>query len=281
MAQPFSPQQRDTIREKLKESARKYAVSTGVKKTSLDMLTADAGISKSSFYKFYDSKELLFLEIAADWESQIIAAVNESLESSIGMDDKRRAANMVYTAFETIHNLGIIRFLCEDLPELARFIPEEDARTHYLSSAQGIFDMLRRAKIHFSQSDETVLAAIRILYLSIININRIERISSPRCTCWSSAHAKSWSRNVKGLSFSETAPLFSGIKNSYGAPSKRSLILYAPFVHGKNRVGLNEFLPSSYKLIPNASLFGGRLKSSPPMADSDDEKTPKVRMTKP
>ena len=175
MAQPFSPQQRDAIREKLKESARKYAVSTGVKKTSLDMLTADAGISKSSFYKFYDSKELLFLEIAADWESQIIAAVNESLtkDAAAGLDDKRRSANSVYAAFTTIHTLGICNFLCDDLPELARFIPEEDARTHYLSSAQGIFDMLRRAKIHFSQSDETVLAAIRILYLSIININRI------------------------------------------------------------------------------------------------------------
>lgn len=175
MAQPFSPQQRDAIREKLKESARKYAVSTGVKKTSLDMLTADAGISKSSFYKFYDSKELLFLEIAADWESQIIAAVNESLtkDAAAGLDDKRRSANLVYAAFTTIHALGICNFLCDDLPELARFIPEEDARTHYLSSAQGIFDMLRRAKIHFSQSDETVLAAIRILYLSIININRI------------------------------------------------------------------------------------------------------------
>lgn len=175
MAQPFSPQQRDAIREKLKESARKYAVSTGVKKTSLDMLTADAGISKSSFYKFYDSKELLFLEIAADWESQIIAAVNESLtkDAAAGLDDKRRSANSVYAAFTTIHAFGICNFLCDDLPELARFIPEEDARTHYLSSAQGIFDMLRRAKIHFSQSDETVLAAIRILYLSIININRI------------------------------------------------------------------------------------------------------------
>lgn len=175
MAQPFSPQQRDAIREKLKESARKYAVSTGVKKTSLDMLTADAGISKSSFYKFYDSKELLFLEIAADWESQIIAAVNESLtkDAAAGLDDKRRSANSVYAAFTTIHALSICNFLCDDLPELARFIPEEDARTHYLSSAQGIFDMLRRAKIHFSQSDEIVLAAIRILYLSIININRI------------------------------------------------------------------------------------------------------------
>ena len=173
MAQPFSPQQRDAIREKLKESARKYAVSIGFKKTSLDMLTADAGISKSSFYKFYDSKEMLFLEIAADWEAQVIAAVNESLQRDVGLDDKHRAANMVYTAFTTIHALGICNFLCDDLPELARFIPEEEARSHYLSSAQGIFDMLRRAEIHFSQPDEIVLAAIRILYLSIININRI------------------------------------------------------------------------------------------------------------
>ena len=173
MAQPFSPQQRDAIREKLKESARKYAVSIGFKKTSLDILTADAGISKSSFYKFYDSKEMLFLEIAADWEAQVIAVVNESLQRDVGLDDKHRAANMVYTAFTTIHALGICNFLCDDLPELSRFIPEEDARTHYLSSAQGIFDMLRRAEIHFSQPDEIVLAAIRILYLSIININRI------------------------------------------------------------------------------------------------------------
>ena len=173
MAQPFSPQQRDAIREKLTESARKYAVSIGFKKTSLDMLTADAGISKSSFYKFYDSKEMLFLEIAADWEAQVIAVVNESLQRDVGLDDKHRAANMVYTAFTTIHALGICNFLCDDLPELSRFIPEEDARTHYLSSAQGIFDMLRRAEIHFSQPDEIVLAAIRILYLSIININRI------------------------------------------------------------------------------------------------------------
>lgn len=175
MAQPFSPKQRDAIREKLKESARKYAVSTGVKKTSLDMLTADAGISKSSFYKFYDSKEMLFLEVAADWEAQVIAAVDESLkrDAAADLDDKRRSANTVYTAFETIHNLGIIHFLCEDLPELARFIPEEAARTHYLSSAQGIFDMLHRAEIHFTQPDEIVLGAIRILYLSIMHINQI------------------------------------------------------------------------------------------------------------
>ena len=107
--------------------------------------------------------------------SQIIAAVNESLTRTRPRVWTTSAARPTRSMppFTTIHALGICNFLCDDLPELARFIPEEDARTHYLSSAQGIFDMLRRAKIHFSQSDETVLAAIRILYLSIININRI------------------------------------------------------------------------------------------------------------
>ena len=109
MAQPFSPQQRDAIREKLKESARKYAVSTGVKKTSLDMLTADAGISKSSFYKFYDSKEQLFLTIAAEWEAQVISCVQKALEGAAGQSDQERAAAMVCSAFETIHQLGICR----------------------------------------------------------------------------------------------------------------------------------------------------------------------------
>ena len=279
MAQPFSPQQRDAIREKLKESARKYAVSTGVKKTSLDMLTADAGISKSSFYKFYDSKELLFLEIAADWESQIIAAVNESLtkDAAAGLDDKRRSANSVYAAFTTIHAISC-----------ATICPNWRASFPKKTRARTIFPPHRAFSTCFGAPRSTSPSRMKPCWPpfgfctcpSSTSIES-ERISSPRCTCWLSAHAKSWSRNVKGLSFSETAPLFSGIKNPYGAPSKRSLILYAPFVHGKNRVGLNEFLPSSYKLIPNASLFEGRLKSSPPMADSDDEKTPKVRAMKP
>ena len=55
MALPFTEEQRDEIRRQLFESACRHALSTGVKKTSLDMLTADAGIAKSSFYKFFES----------------------------------------------------------------------------------------------------------------------------------------------------------------------------------------------------------------------------------
>ena len=173
MAQPFSPEQRDAIRARLLESARQHIVSDGVKKTSLDMLTSDAGISKSSFYKFYDSKEQLFLNIAAEWESQVISCVQKALENAAGQSDQERAAAMVCSAFETIHQLGICRFLSEDLSDLVKLIPESDAKIHYLSSAHGIFDMLHQSQIHFSAPDETVLACIQILYLSILHIDQI------------------------------------------------------------------------------------------------------------
>ena len=137
------------------------------------MLTSDAGISKSSFYKFYDSKEQLFLIIAAEWEAQVISCVQKALGNASGQSDKERAAAMVCSAFETIHHLGICRFLSEDLSDLVKLIPESDAKIHYLSSAHGIFDMLHQSQIHFSAPDEAVLACIQILYLSILHIDQI------------------------------------------------------------------------------------------------------------
>ena len=167
MALPFTDEQRLQIRERLLQSARRHAIHTGVAKTSLEMLTCDAGISKSSFYKFFESKEMLFLEIAAQWEAQILACAQHTLFSGDSLTSKERAAQFVYAAFETIHQLGIMRFLREDLIYLNGFMPEDEARAHCLTSAQGIFNLLHEARIAFTEPDETVLAVIQLMYLSI------------------------------------------------------------------------------------------------------------------
>ena len=91
MAQPFSSEQLGEIKRRLIESAKRHALSTGMKKTSLDALTADAGIAKSTFYKFYDCKEQLFLEIAGRWEADIIASALNALRECAGRSSKRRA----------------------------------------------------------------------------------------------------------------------------------------------------------------------------------------------
>ena len=79
MALAFTAEQMADIRSSLRDSARRHAISVGLKKTSLDMLTADAGISKSSFYKFYESKEMLFLEVSMEWETSILSAAATAL----------------------------------------------------------------------------------------------------------------------------------------------------------------------------------------------------------
>ena len=52
-------------------------------------------------------------------------------------------------------------------------MPQELARTHYLSSARSIFDTLRREEVHFTAPDEIVLSVIQLMYLSILNIGDI------------------------------------------------------------------------------------------------------------
>ena len=173
MALPFTDEQRQSIRERLFESARRRALDTGVKKTSLEALTADAGISKSSFYKFYDSKEQLFLEVAAHWEDEILARATAALAASAVSSDKERAAAMVLSAFRAIHEMGIARFLREDLPLLMPHLPEGVARAHYLSSAESLFSALRAAQIRFTVPDEIALSVIQLMYLSILHIGEI------------------------------------------------------------------------------------------------------------
>ncbi len=173
MALPFTDAQREAIRRKLFESAQRHARFTGVRKTTLDALTADAGISKSSFYKFYETKEQLFLEVARCWEEDIVSAATDTLAESEGQSDKERAAALVYRAFERTHQLGIIRFLREDLPYLSTFIPQPDARSHFMTSASVIYDALRRARIRFTLPDDVVLSVIQLMYLSILNIGDI------------------------------------------------------------------------------------------------------------
>ena len=179
MAQPFTEEQRSIISQRLFSSACRFALTPGVRKTSLEMLTAEAGISKSSFYKFYESKEALFLRVAAHWEATALERASQALERSAENSDKARAAAFVFTAFESIRQMGIERFLREDLPALRNAFPEEAARRHCMSSAANIFSRLQQAHIRFTAPDATVRSVIQLMYLSILSSAEIGDLFFP------------------------------------------------------------------------------------------------------
>ncbi|MFI6424225.1 TetR/AcrR family transcriptional regulator [Promicromonospora sp. NPDC050880] len=66
----FSEAERARITASLRESGRRLFATEGLRKTSLAALVADAGIVKSTFYTFFDSKEALYLDLLLEQAGQ-------------------------------------------------------------------------------------------------------------------------------------------------------------------------------------------------------------------
>lgn len=139
-----------------------------VKRISLERLTSDAGISKSTFYKFYDSKEELFLQVGMHFEMLIVGEAERVLRQSAG-SSRERTANAVNAAFDRLAELNVMRFLKEDMPQLVALVASEEALAHFKSMSMRILELLKREGITFRVSDEMVGSIIHILYLSVQN----------------------------------------------------------------------------------------------------------------
>lgn len=59
----FSDEERDRIREELVATGREHLLTFGPEKTTVSDITDPVGIAKSTFYRFFDSKAELYLEI--------------------------------------------------------------------------------------------------------------------------------------------------------------------------------------------------------------------------
>ena len=167
MPQAFTPQQMEDIRARLFDSACRHAVSMDVKRVSLERLTSDAGISKSTFYKFYESKEQLFLQVGMHFEMLIVGEAQRALRQSKGKSNRDRTAEAVNAAFDRLAELNVMRFLKEDMPQLVALAATDEALAHFKSMSMSILELLKREGVAFRVSDEMVGSIIHILYLSV------------------------------------------------------------------------------------------------------------------
>ena len=98
MAVGFTTKERESITEALLRAAGRHAALSGMKKTSVDELCAEAGISKGAFYSFYPSKEHLFLTVMERWQEEISRQAEAALRQAGKLNGPQRAALMMKTA---------------------------------------------------------------------------------------------------------------------------------------------------------------------------------------
>jgi AcrR family transcriptional regulator len=130
MSVAFSDSEMETIRAKLKKRARECMTRYGVRKTSVADLVAAAGISTGAFYKFFDSKELLFFIVMEDMHEEIYASAAESLRKHAARAPRERVALALMVSARKTEELGLMQVWEEEAAYMLRKLPPEALRDH-------------------------------------------------------------------------------------------------------------------------------------------------------
>ena len=137
----FTDYETEQLRKALLKETRHCAVTLGMKKTSVEQLTKAVGISKGSFYKFYESKEMLFFAVLENVHSDLYGVADHALSEANGLPPSERAAKAVLAVCRRLSDTGDMVFIENDAKLLLQRLPE--------ASKMSITTMTRRTFVYF------------------------------------------------------------------------------------------------------------------------------------
>ena len=169
----FTERQNESIRSDLIREARRCGVTIGMRKTSVEQLTEAVGISKGSFYKFFDSKELLFFVVLEDIHTECFAAARKSLMESAHLAAADRTAAAILAACRWLSETQAFVFIENDAEFLLRRLPEEVKTAHYHDDETHIRALLEESGLQPRGGMALAAATVRGLILTVSHQEQI------------------------------------------------------------------------------------------------------------
>ena len=169
----FTEEQNETIRRDLIREARCCGVTVGMRKTSVEQMTEAVGISKGSFYKFFDSKELLFFAVLEDIHTECFAAAQKALQENAAIDPASRTAAAILAACRWLSETKAFVFIENDAEFLLHRLPEEVKTAHYHDDETHIRLLLEKYDLVPSRGISLAAATVRGLILTVSHKEQI------------------------------------------------------------------------------------------------------------
>ncbi len=168
----FSEMEKENIRGLLLKQGEMQFARFGFKKANVDEIAAAAGISKGAFYRFYESKELLFMDIIEHVEirgrQEILATIDLP-----GPTPRARLFRLLKRAFDLFSEFPILQVLTgSDFDILLKGVPTETFKEHMLSDQDFFVDLstrCRRAGMPIQIEADEMLALIYPLVFSFLS----------------------------------------------------------------------------------------------------------------
>lgn len=160
----FTESEKNHIREQLLEAGKELFTRYGLKKTSLEDLTQPAGIAKSSFYGFFESKEALYLDLLVEERQRLRGEI--STDSFAGTVDGREAVEhflrAVLREFETNPLTRRLVTHPEEWQAVVRRVSPETLQANVEDSTEAVSSFVRQGQKAglISPGDPQVMAGL-------------------------------------------------------------------------------------------------------------------------
>ena len=165
MPRSFTEREKEKIKRSLQETCKQNWTQYGYKKTSVDELCKQVGISKGAFYLFFESKEALFCEVLCSVQEQICNMASEVMEQRKDKYGVAEALKLIYREYDKNNFLYDSNSM--DFINLMNKLSEEQAKkieeSNYMS--QQLF--LKQAYLKFKINTDL---AMSVIYSLIVNV---------------------------------------------------------------------------------------------------------------
>lgn len=169
----FTDEQNRVICRNLIREARCCGVTVGMRKTTVEQLANAVGISKGSFYKFFDSKELLFFAMLEDIHTECFAAAQNALQENAALLPADRATAAILAACRWLSEAKAFVFIENDAEFLLHRLPEEVKTAHYHDDEMHIRTLLEASGLQPKGGMALAAATVRGLILTVSHQGQI------------------------------------------------------------------------------------------------------------
>ena len=169
----FTDEQNEQIRNDLIRAARRCGITIGMRKTSVEQLTEAVGISKGTFYKFFESKALLFFAVLENIHTECFMAAQKSLQENESLPPAGRAAAAILAACRWLADTKAFVFIENDADFLLHRLPEEVKSAHYHDDETHIRALLEAGGLQPKGGMALAAATVRGLILTVSHQEQI------------------------------------------------------------------------------------------------------------
>lgn len=166
----FTEQEKHIIEQRLLEEGERLFTIYGMKKVTIDDIVKAVNIAKASFYKFYEGKEYLFLDIVQKEQKEIFDALDIVIRESKAKTDGDKVKEVFAAVSVLMRKYPLLARIDEDTVDIiARKVSKERLANF---SGQG-FDAVKAMEkngIHFRYSTQVVSQLFQALYQSWISL---------------------------------------------------------------------------------------------------------------